>query len=96
MEDLIIWEQQIEGFSRVHGVGAQSLPDLLMTAFFGSRQPRREPGGFGCPMAQRRAGGDNAVWRMIPLSFGLDNEIKKTEKLFIFNGLALALLSKTV
>ena len=38
MQDPIIWERQIEGFSRMHGVGAQSLLDLPITAFFASRQ----------------------------------------------------------
>ena len=38
MQDLIIWERQITGFPRIHGVGAQSLLDLPITAFFASRQ----------------------------------------------------------
>ena len=38
MQDLIIWERQIKGFPRIHGVGAQSLLDLPITAFFASRQ----------------------------------------------------------
>ena len=38
MQDLIIWERRVKGFSLIHGVGAQSLLDLPITAFFASRQ----------------------------------------------------------
>ena len=38
MQGLIIWERQTKGFPRIHGVGAQSLLDLPITAFFASRQ----------------------------------------------------------
>lgn len=49
MQNLIIWERQSKGFPLIHGVGAQSLLDLPITAFFASRQ---------CPGAAIRAAMD--------------------------------------
>jgi predicted Rossmann fold nucleotide-binding protein DprA/Smf involved in DNA uptake len=38
MNSLVIWERQINALTLVQGVGAESLLDMPMTAFFASRQ----------------------------------------------------------